>query len=327
VVEINFSAKTKMEEGSRRSRVASTSAEELFFIAREGVVRQMCTRLILRVCELGPAMVLLREAAARGHEEARWLLRKLGAWKRILTYHVFASRRTPREMAYFARTNTKNHVEWVKKAALKGDAMAQYSCGDYYQGWYEEKALKWLALAATQGERLALEALKVVPATRYNVEYAQSSGRDAVWLDAHLCERLRTLLTLGSSETILSVCEFAIVTTDHVPLRFVLGRMLDGHEDLYGTVLADQDYTRRRYQHIPLLISVYRAAWNACRRAALCTVWCFRRRLGRDVATEIIAKRLLFWRRALDCEVWYLRATNTPTEDTERPSKRHALTQ
>jgi hypothetical protein len=55
----------------------------------------------------------------------------------------------------------------------------------------------------------------------------------------------------------------------------------------FGSLLSGHSLDNDKATYGPRLVAFYKSTVDACRRAALCTFWCFRRRLGKDIATII----------------------------------------
>ena len=306
-------------EGSRRSRIDSTSTEDLFWLGRRHLFFYGWRD------RRGIALALLRFASARGHEESTWLVGQLEKPTELMF-----SGDSPRELAYRSHHNFWGHRIrddsrqdayhlFARRAADAGHPLAQavFAIVAVERGSEQWHCL--LEASSKGGEPLAHIELSEVN----HVENLFSAAQDeharqaalrfecSAWsiiLQETNCKdrkevafwRLRTFLVTYDPRICVqedNVTRLRELCKSRRPVvMYALGKELDGYNELYGTIPEIN-----KCPECTAMVTCYRTVLHACRSAVLCVVHLFRHLVGRDVA-KMIAVRVFATRT--DVHAW-----------------------
>jgi hypothetical protein len=306
-----ISAEKKMNESevndntaSRRLRSDEMTGEQLFWLGRALFFSNQEYYVVHRVLSL---------AALKGSDDAQWLLGRI---------HLRASGgrgaglnvadQDPRAVAYFYMRELRVQSHHLAAPLLQQTGLGKVILAN--RGSRGDK-IRLLSEAAAEGEPVAFALLAMCDLGQTE---AQKSARKKYAADRYeFCgilneslKREELILTIrrnlvyglclestyGTDYDNRGLSDLALWTTGGV---CVIGKELDGCEEIYGSALhsnVDSELFAKE------CIRAYRGVTHACRRACLCTVFCLRRPLGRDVATMIA--KMIYRETRHDMEMW-----------------------
>jgi hypothetical protein len=289
---------------SRRSKLKDTPTDELFYIGREYVFKFL-GQTSANEAQLHHGVVLLGEAADRGHEEAAWLKGRLQTWfdrPDANAQSVVLPGTSVRELSYLLALQTE-----------------RLGVGVYVNGVKSKTALiSCLAAENALAHYVYAKHLDTIRAnTDSSVMYYTAAAKGEIRAIGHLAVRrgwLRPTIGLAQQQTRIennvtlakycllrgaSYCAFNDLVNESDGMKYALGKLLDGCNAIYSQTELDR---------IDMVcVTLYREQSHACRRSALCTLWCLRdmhigkQRVGRDVA-RLIAQWVYATRD--DCVAW-----------------------
>jgi hypothetical protein len=302
-------------EGSRRSRMDELTTDQLFWLGRE---------LVLRKSGGDVSRALLTRAGQQGHEEAHWLASKHNAGNNC----VYFDEDSPLDLVYLGfychspsagdggGAFAEEHVRRIAKFANEtGHGLALYVWSRLTETTKDRQVL--LDRAVRAGEPYAHRQ----KGNDQNKHYAILGIHDPLLSPYRFASErfvycgefdgtfLGRFPRLAEDPAVVAMFTRSALLKGYAPGSLLNDTWLNMvRDDVMYAVGKEADDAESIFEKHPFgdalarSISFYRTVSGVCRRAALCAVWCFRRRLGRDVAT-IIAK-LIYASRSSPTNRW-----------------------